>query len=216
MPPPRGSRPSAGTTSCGTADPAPAPARSGTAAQRSDLDAVPARPGRWVAGHGLLHRRHSRADPAVRPVRRRSAAARGAPGWDHRPPHRNVGDPAGPHPADGPHSSLWHSPSFPAEHNELHRLRRFIALCLPGLRRAQTGAVQPRPSGRYGSVNRSSIASPGAAPQVIFMVSRTCSQPESMRFFIASSLQKHVMVICRLPLISFQDSAYPPLVKAAE
>lgn len=54
----------------GTGDPAPAPPRPGPTAQRPDLDAVPARSGRWAAGHGLLHRRDGRADPALRSVRR--------------------------------------------------------------------------------------------------------------------------------------------------
>ena len=69
---------------------------------RTDLATVPARAGPRDPRGRLRPRRHRLPAPAVRPLRDRARPPPGAPRRDHRPPHRRLGDPAGPQPAHGP------------------------------------------------------------------------------------------------------------------
>ncbi len=72
-----------GLSDVGAQHPAPAPPGPGTAPRRSQLDTVPSRPG------------------GRRPGLRRSDRGDGRPGRRHRPPHRRLGHPGRPEPADG-------------------------------------------------------------------------------------------------------------------
>ena len=75
----------------------PAPRRSGP-----DLATVPGRAGPRDPRGRLRPRRHRLPAPPLHPRRDRARPPPRAPRRDHRPPHRRLGHPAGPQPADGP------------------------------------------------------------------------------------------------------------------
>ena len=69
---------------------------------RADLAPVPVRAGPRDPRGRLRPRRHRLPAPPLHPRRDRARPPPRAPRRDHRPPHRRLGHPAGPQPADGP------------------------------------------------------------------------------------------------------------------
>ena len=98
------------------------------AADRSDLGAVPPRPGPRRPGLRLVPPRHDHPAPALRVLRHRARhPPRTHPGR-HRPPDRSMADPTGPQPTHGPRRR---PPALPVPHprprHQVHRrLRRRV------------------------------------------------------------------------------------------
>ena len=76
--------------------------RSRPAPVRTDLAPVPGRAGPGDPRRRLRPRRHHLPAPPLRARGDRARPPPRAPRRDHRPPHRRLGHPAGPQPADGP------------------------------------------------------------------------------------------------------------------
>ena len=117
----------------GMGDPEGCRHRSGAAAERSYLVAVPALPGRGDPGMRLLHSRPPRWHPGLRPSRDRARQQAHQGSRSHFASHRGLDDPAGPQPADGPRRAAAPGQVHdPRPRLELHRCIRTRSSPMPG------------------------------------------------------------------------------------